>query len=176
MALQNSIGYVRLSINTGFDEKTMSVNWMTFSNTDWKESNPERVFSDILETGSCGFDLSVKDGEEIIGYLPQSMEQAHLLLKEMNIKGAQFANYEFEIIEVEINGETKVEQELNPLWSPDLKIQTGEVYQFFDGESWGDYECLQDHASTKELVPNKATEYWKLADVKTAIEESTINK
>lgn len=187
MALQNTIGYVRLTFNPGWDQQFLNVSWMTYSNTDWRESNPSRAFADIVEMGSHTFPLAInekqqvdldepyedKDGnlitheeqDVVIGYLPQSMEQAHLLLMNLSVKGAMFTNYHFEITGVEIDGETQEEVELKKLWSPDLKIPKDDIYQFFDGETWGEYISLQDHASTKELVPNKAVEYWELKKV-----------
>lgn len=144
----------------------MSVNWMTFSTTDWQESNPEKVFSDIVEMGSNTFQLAIKDVDEetkeetVIGYLPQSMEQAHLLLKDLAVKGANFASYKFDITGIEIDGETQEEVEIKKIWSPDVNMPKGTESEFFDGQSWKLYVSIQDHVSKKELVPNKSNEYY----------------
>jgi hypothetical protein len=108
MALQTSTGYVRIAISTGFDESKLTVNWLTFHNSNWRENNPRRVWQSINENGSHTFDLAIKEKqlnsetseeEEIItGYLPQSMEQAHELLKNLNVNDARFANINFQVV------------------------------------------------------------------------------
>lgn len=107
MALQSGSGYVRFSISTGMDDKSLTVNWLTFHNSNWRENNPRRVWQSIVENGSFTFDLSIKEtqinaqGEEeeiITGYLPQSMEQAHELLRNLSGKDCNFKGVNFQIV------------------------------------------------------------------------------
>jgi len=120
MALQSSTGYVRMSISTGFDETKLTVNWMTFHNSNWRENNPRRVWAGIVEIGSHTFDLSIKETqlmeldepyedqegnlithenqEVVIGYLPQSMDQAHELLRNLSGKDCNFKAVNFQIV------------------------------------------------------------------------------
>lgn len=181
MALQSSTGYVRLSISTGFDETTLTVNWLTFDTTDWRESNPKRVFSGVVESGSHTFDLAIKetqsvpienpekggptheDVEVIIGYLPQTMDQAYLLIQNLSVKEADFASVKFSNTE---QSEGEPVKEIYPFWQPDMKMLAGKVVRFYDGEEWKDYEVLQDHASEVGLEPSKATDFFKIAERK----------
>ena len=94
MALQTSTGYVRFSISTGMDETTLTVNWLTFHNSNWRENNPRRVWQTITDNGSYTFDLSDGNG----GYLPQTMETAHQLLKDLNVRDANFKAINFQIV------------------------------------------------------------------------------
>lgn len=108
MALQSSTGYVRFSISTGFDETTLTVNWLTFHNDNWRENNPRRVWQGIAELGSHTFDLAIReiqanpetgeDEEVITGYKPQSMETAHELLRNLSGKDCNFAGVNFQIV------------------------------------------------------------------------------
>jgi hypothetical protein len=108
MALQSSTGYVRLAINTGFDEAYLTVNWMCFHNANWRENNPRRVWAGIVEIGSNTFDLAIKETqinpeseeeeELVIGYLPQSMETAHELLRNLSGKDCNFKSVNFQIV------------------------------------------------------------------------------
>ena len=108
MALQSSTGYVRASINTGWDEASLTVNWMCFHNSNWRENNPRRVWAGIVEVGSHTFDLAINEtqantetGEEeevVIGYMPQSMETAHELLKNLSGKDCNFKSVNFQIV------------------------------------------------------------------------------
>lgn len=117
MALQTSTGQVRLSINSGFDNASLTVNWLTFRPGDWRELNPQRVWSSIVEIGSNTFDLAIRERQQvplarpytdeqgnlitheeqevIIGYLPQSMEQAHILLKNLIGRDCNFKSINF---------------------------------------------------------------------------------
>lgn len=101
MALQISTGQVRLSINTGFDQSTLTVFWLTFRPGNWRELNPQRIWQGIVENGCYTFDLAIREKQQvelaqpyqddqgnlitheeqevITGYLPQSIEQAHEL-------------------------------------------------------------------------------------------------
>lgn len=167
MALQNSIGYVRLTnVSLGADHKTLSVNWLTFASTNWRDENPKGVFDGILESGMFTFDLAIKEkhGEEevVIGYLPQSIVQAHLMLKELNVNGAKFADYNFEITGIEIDGVKQEEKAIKSLWRPDLKVLTGQKFQFFDGKEWQDYEVIQSHTTQKDWTPNLTPSLFKL--------------
>lgn len=97
-----------MSINTGFDEAYLTVNWMCFHNDNWRENNPRRVWAGIVEVGSHTFDLAIKEtqinsdtGEEeeiITGYLPQSMETAHELLKNLTGKDCNFKSVNFQVV------------------------------------------------------------------------------
>lgn len=108
MALQSSTGYVRFSISTGFDDKYLTVNWMTYHNSNWRENNPRRVWQGIAEIGSHTFDLAIKEtqinqetGEEeeiITGYLSQSMEQAHELLRNLSGRDCNFKAVNFQVV------------------------------------------------------------------------------
>jgi len=108
MALQSSTGYVRFAISTGFDETSLTVNWMTFHNSNWRENNPRRVWQGIAEIGSHTFDLSIKStqlnpetGEEeeiVTGYLPQSMEQAHELLRNLSGRDCDFKRVNWQVV------------------------------------------------------------------------------
>lgn len=120
MALQASTGYVRFAISTGMDEKTLTVNWLTFHNSNWRENNPRRVWQGIAENGSHTFDLAIREKQQvelpqpyqdeqgnlitheeqevIIGYLPQSMEQAHELLRNLSGRDCNFKAVDFQII------------------------------------------------------------------------------
>ena len=108
MALQTSTGQVRLSINTGFDQGTLTVNWMTFRPGNWRELNPQRVWAGIVEIGSNTFDLAIKEtqtnpetGQEeevITGYLPQSMEQAHELLRNLSGRDCNFRAVNWQVV------------------------------------------------------------------------------
>lgn len=120
MALQASTGYVRFAISTGFDEKTLTVNWLTFHNSNWRENNPRRVWQGIAENGSHTFDLAIREKQQvelsqpyqdeqgnlitheeqevIIGYLPQSMEQAHDLLKNLSGRDCNFKAVNFQVV------------------------------------------------------------------------------
>ncbi|MDO9554522.1 hypothetical protein [Rhodonellum sp.] len=107
MALKTSTGYVRFAISTGMDEKTLTVNWLTFHNDNWRENNPRRVWQGIVENGSHTFDLAIKEkhinseGQEeeiILGYLPQSMDQAHELLRNLSGKDCNFKSINFQIV------------------------------------------------------------------------------
>lgn len=107
MALQTSTGYVRFSISTGMDETTLTVSWLTFHNDNWRENNPRRVWSSISENGMITFDLAIKETqineagesvEVITGYLPQSMETAHELLRNHSGKDCNFKSINFQIV------------------------------------------------------------------------------
>jgi len=98
MALQTNTGYVRINISTGMDQKHLTVNWLTFHNSNWRENNPQRVWQGIVENGSHTFDLAIKDDENIIGYLPQTLDQAHELLKNLNVKEAKFKGINWQIV------------------------------------------------------------------------------
>lgn len=120
MALQTSTGYVRLGISTGFDETKLTVNWMTFHNSNWRENNPRRVWQGIAETGTNTFDLSITEKQKveletpypgengemvtheeqnvIIGYLPQSMETAHELLRNLSGRDCNFSGINFQLV------------------------------------------------------------------------------
>jgi hypothetical protein len=120
MALQSSTGYVRISISTGFDESTLTVNWMCFHNSNWRENNPRRVWAGIVEIGSHTFDLALKETQTIeldqpyqdkngklitheirevtVGYLPQSMETAHELLRSLSGKECNFKSVSFQVV------------------------------------------------------------------------------
>lgn len=108
MALQSSSGYVRLAMYTGMDEKTMTVYWLTYHNSNWRENNPRRVWQSIMENGSHVFDLSIKStqvnpetGEEeeiVTGYLPQSMEQAHELLRNLSGRDCDFKRVNWQVV------------------------------------------------------------------------------
>jgi len=163
MALQSATGYVRKSISTGFDEKSITVNWMTFNTIDWRESNPSQVWKGVEMQGSHTFDLSIKEtqinhntdeSEEVtIGYMPQTRDQAELLLKDLNVKGASFA-----LVNLTIEGEIK--KDIVPIWGPDIKIATGQKYRFYSG-TWNDYESLTDHFSDVNFTPDKSINLWK---------------
>lgn len=117
MALQTSTGYVRLSMSTGMDETTLTVNWLTFHSANWRENNPQRRWAGISENGMITFDLTIKEkqivnivedeagnvisSEEqdvIIGYLPQSMETAHELLRNHSGKDCNFKSVNFQVV------------------------------------------------------------------------------
>jgi hypothetical protein len=105
MALQSSTGYVRLAISTGFDEAYLTVNWMCFHNANWRENNPRRVWAGIVEIGSHTFDLAIRvnpetnEEEEVVtGYLPQSMETAHELLRNLSGKDCNFRSVNFQVV------------------------------------------------------------------------------
>lgn len=108
MALKTSTGYVRLAWNPGWDETTLTVNWMTFRNSNWRENNPQRIWSSINENGMYIFDLAIRDiqvnpetGEEegiVTGYLPQTLEQAHELLRNLSGKDCNFKSVNFQIV------------------------------------------------------------------------------
>jgi hypothetical protein len=108
MALQTSTGYVRIvNVSLGQDNKILNVHWMTFRNSNWQELNPERRWTNISENGSYTFDLSIKEkqlneqGEEvevITGYLPQTLEQAHELLRNLSGKDCNFKAVNFQIV------------------------------------------------------------------------------
>jgi hypothetical protein len=107
MALQTSTGQVRLSINNGFDQTSLTVNWLTFRPGDWRELNPQRVWASIVETGSHTFDLAIRETvtneqgetEEVItGYLPQSMETAHDLLSNLSGRDCNFRTVNWQVV------------------------------------------------------------------------------
>ena len=121
MALQTSSGYVRITnVSLGSDNTTLTVNWLTFHNSNWRENNPRRVWQNILENGSHTFDLAIKeiqsveletpkqddegnivtheDQEVIIGYKPQSIEQAHIELMNLDAKEAKFSAINWQIV------------------------------------------------------------------------------
>jgi len=108
MALKTSTGYVRLiDISLGSDEKTLTVNWMTFQNENWRESNPRRMWQSISESGLAVFDLAIKEiqvnekGENIeviTGYKPQTAEVAHELLKNLSGKDCNFKAINWQIV------------------------------------------------------------------------------
>jgi hypothetical protein len=120
MALQTSTGQVRLSINTGFDQASLTVNWMTFRPGNWRELNPQRVWSSIVEIGSNTFDLAIRERQQvplaqpysdeqgnlitheeqevITGYLPQSMETAHELLRNLTGRDCNFRTVNWQIV------------------------------------------------------------------------------
>mgnify|MGYP003642026066 FL=1 len=108
MALQTSTGYVRITnISLGADNTTLTVSWLTFHNSNWRENNPQRRWSGINENGSYTFDLAIKEiqlnenGEEteiITGYLPQDIPTAHELLRNLDVKEAKFKGINFQIV------------------------------------------------------------------------------
>lgn len=108
MSLQSATGYVRFAISTGMDEKYLTVNWLTFHNSNWRENNPQRRWAGIVENGSHTFDLAIKESqinpetqeseEVVIGYLPQSMEQAHELLRNLSGKDCNFKGVNFQVV------------------------------------------------------------------------------
>lgn len=112
--------YVRISINTGFDNTRLNISWLTFEDAeDWRNQNPVRCFKGIAENGGHQADLAIKEsqlveleepyineqGEEItsemqeviIGYHPQSLEHAHEILKTLDLPEARFASFDFQI-------------------------------------------------------------------------------
>ena len=109
MALQTSTGYVRIvDVSLGSDNTTLTVRWLTFHNSNWRENNPQRRWTSIIENGSHTFDLAIREkqinpetGEEeeiIIGYKPQSIEQAHLELMELSVKEANFKSIKWQVV------------------------------------------------------------------------------
>jgi hypothetical protein len=85
----------------------LTVNWLTFHNSNWRENNPRRVWHGISENGSYTFDLALKEkrmneqGEEvevITGYLPQTLEQAHELLRNLSGKDCNFKGINWQIV------------------------------------------------------------------------------
>lgn len=121
MALQTSTGYVRITnVSLGADNTTLTVNWLTFHNSNWRENNPQRRWSGIIENGCYTFDLAIKEKQQvqldqpyedeqgnvitheeqdvIIGYLPQSIEQAHELLRNLSGKDCNFKAVNFQIV------------------------------------------------------------------------------
>lgn len=108
MALQTSTGYVRITnVSLGADNTTLTVNWLTFHNSNWRENNPQRRWASIMENGSHTFDLAIMEiqlneqGEEvevITGYLPQTMEQAHELLRNLSGKDCNFKAVNFQVV------------------------------------------------------------------------------
>ena len=109
MALQSSTGYVRITnVSLGADNTTLTVSWLTFHNSNWRDNNPRRVWQGIVENGSHTFDLSIKEtqtnpatGEEeeiIKGYLPQSIEQAHELLRNLGGRDCNFKAVNFQVV------------------------------------------------------------------------------
>ena len=187
MALQSSTGYVRIAISTGYDETKLNVNWLTFATTDWRESNPSQVWIGIEMQGSYQFDLAIKEtisvpleepyeqddnGEDIThedqeittGYLPQSREQAEELLRNLSVKGADFASVNF------YDGNEEIPQEIVPLWKPDLNVKEGEKYAFYTDE-WRTYIVLQDHTTQLNWTPDRANTLWELWDESEESEE-----
>tara|TARA_R110002020_G_scaffold475112_1_gene708654 strand:+ start:41172 stop:41453 length:282 start_codon:yes stop_codon:yes gene_type:complete len=93
---------------------------MTFHNSNWRENNPRRVWQGIAENGSATFDLAIKEvvalelgepytdlqgnlvthefQEVIIGYLPQSIEQAHELLRNLDVKEGKFKGVNWQVV------------------------------------------------------------------------------
>lgn len=178
MALQSSTGYVRIAISTGYDETKLNVNWLTFATTDWRESNPSQVWVGVEMQGSHSFDLAIKeiitvslpepyeqdeDGEDIThedqeittGYLPQSREQAEEMLRNLSVKGADFASVNF------YSGNEEVPQDIIPLWKPDLNVKEGDKHQFYT-DDWETYVVLQDHTTQLNWTPDRATTLWEL--------------
>lgn len=108
MALQTSTGYVRITnVSLGADNTTLTVNWLTFHNSNWRENNPQRRWSGITENGCYTFDLAIKEtqlneqGEEVevvTGYKPQTMEQAHEELRNLSGKDCNFKGVNFQIV------------------------------------------------------------------------------
>lgn len=111
MALQTSTGYVRITnILLGADNKTLTVHWHTFHNSNWRENNPQRRWAGITESGSFTFDLAIKEtilnedsqkSEEIVvGYLPQNTQIAHELLINLSGKDCNFKSVNFQIVDL----------------------------------------------------------------------------
>lgn len=121
MALQSSTGYVRIiDVRLGSDNTTLTVHWLTYHNSNWRENNPRRVWQGILENGSHTFDLSIKESQiveleepyedqqgnlithenkdVVIGYLPQTLEQAHELLRNLSGKDCNFSSVNFQVV------------------------------------------------------------------------------
>jgi len=121
MALQTSTGYVRITnVSLGADNTTLTVSWLTFHNSNWRENNPQRRWSGIIENGSHTFDLAIKEKqmvplehpyedeqgnliteeeqEVIIGYKPQSIEQAHEELRNLSGKDCNFKGVNWQIV------------------------------------------------------------------------------
>lgn len=109
MALQTSTGYVRITnVSLGADNTTLTVSWLTFHNSNWRENNPQRRWASIMENGSHTFDLAIKtkqinpetnEEEEVItGYLPQTIEQAHELLRNLSGKDCNFKGVNFQVV------------------------------------------------------------------------------
>lgn len=166
MALQTSTGYVRIAISTGFDNEKLNVSWMTFETTDWRESNPKRVFSNIVESGSHSFDLAIKEKvtnsegqeEEIVtGYLPQSKEQAYNLLKNLSVNEADFASINWTVTE-----ETGEPEEIIQPWMPERKMEVGDKVIFFHNNEWITYEVTRDHVSQRGWEPPRANTLFRI--------------
>jgi len=121
MALKTSTGYVRIvDVSLGSDQKTLTVSWLTFHNDNWRENNPRRVWQGIVENGMCTFDLAIREKqmvqiqspykdeqgnliteeeqEVIIGYKPQSIEQAHEELRNLSGKDCNFKAVNWNVI------------------------------------------------------------------------------
>lgn len=121
MALQTSTGYVRITnVSLGADNTTLTVSWLTFHNSNWRENNPQRRWASIMENGSHTFDLAIKEKKQVqleqpyedeqgnlitheeqdvvIGYLPQTMEQAHELLRNLSGKDCNFKAVNFQVV------------------------------------------------------------------------------
>lgn len=109
MALSTSTGYVRITnVSLGADNTTLTVNWLTFHNSNWRENNPQRRWATIMENGSHTFELAIKEmqlneqGEEvevITGYKPQTMEQAHEELRNLAGKDCNFKSVSFQVVD-----------------------------------------------------------------------------
>jgi hypothetical protein len=109
MALQTSTGYVRITnVSLGADNTTLTVSWLTFHNSNWRENSPQRRWTGIIENGSHTFDLAIREkqtnpetGEEeeiITGYKPQSIEQAHFELMNLDVKEAKFKGINWQVV------------------------------------------------------------------------------
>jgi hypothetical protein len=120
MALKTNTGYVRIGFSSGLDGTKLHVNWYTYKNANWREENPYRVWASVSEQGTHIFDLAIKEiksveldnpyqdelgniitheeREVITGYLPQTIEQAHELLKNLLGKDCNFKSINFQIV------------------------------------------------------------------------------
>lgn len=169
MALQTESGYIRIAYQTGFDEKSMQVFWRCYLSQDWEGKAPTEVYPNILREYHHTFDLAIKEMqndaegnqiEVITGYLPQTLETAHNLLKNLNVQGhAEFSEIPFEIVELT---QATPAQEFTIIWRPNLKVNVGEVYRILEAGKWKSYEVIQAHVTQAQWVPSLTPALWKV--------------
>ena len=166
MALITNTGFVIISITTGFDNEKLDVSWLTFDTVNWREANPKRIFSGIVESGSHTFDLAIREtitnsqGEEdeiIKGYLPQSKEQAYELLKTLSVNDADFASIQWTVTE-----EAGEPDEIVQQWQSERRMQEGDKVIFFHDDEWVTYEITRDHISQRGWEPPRANTFFRV--------------